>query len=234
MHKSTPPSQTLTRRLRTLITNLDNASAESTAKQICGWINSFKTCDDRFRGLLRLTTELVLEKAAVQLDGDSHYVLGCLCKTLDTATDGEYSTFLNLFWEEELQAVSVELLANTMAEAGSWPECLALVVFAGELYRNALLRSDTLRSCAMAICSSRSNLGLAVTCTLLETTGQSLCRDPEGRDCFDTVVKSMLLGGGISAHMRRRVQVLRLISSIIPLMLNCLGIGCSADSRRDS
>lgn len=213
MHKSTPPSGTLTRRLRTIITNLNNASVESTAKQVCGWVNSFKTCEDRFRGLLRLTAELVLEKAAEQPDKGSHRVLGRLCKALDTATDGEHSRFLNLMWEEEIQAVSVELVANDTAEAGSWPECVALVTFAGELSSNALLRPEALRSSARALSGSKSNLGLAVTCTLLEVTGKALRRDREGRDCFDTVTQKMLLGDGISAHIRRRVQVIRLTGS---------------------
>lgn len=220
MHKSTPPSKTLTRRLRALITNLDNASVDSTAKQVCGWINSFKTSDDRFRGLLRLIAELVLEEAVEKFDRDSHHVLVRLCKTVDTATDGEHSRFLNLLWEEELQAVSVELLANNTAEAGCWPECISLVAFAGELCSNTLLRPDALRSCARALSGSGSNLGLAVTCTLLEVAGQPLCRDREGKDFFDTVIQTMLLRDGIPAHIRRRVQVLRLISSKIPTMLN--------------
>lgn len=222
MHKSTPPSKTLTRRLRTLIADLDNASVESTTKQVSGWINSFKTCDDRFCGLLRLTTELVLEKAAERHDKDLHQVLGRFSKTLDAATDGEYSKFLNLLWEEELQAVSVELLANDTAEAGSWPECVALAAFAGELCSNALLRLDALRSCAKALSGSRSNLGLAVTCTLLEATVQALCRDREGRDCFDSAIRTMLVGDGISTHMRHRVQVLRLMSSTLLPILKCL------------
>ena len=222
MHKSTPPSGTLTRRLRSLIINLDNASVDSTAKQVCGWINSSKTCDDRFRGLLRVTAELVLERVAEKPDSDSHHFLGLLCKTLDTATDGEHSRLLNLLWEEELQAVGVELLANNTAEAGSWPECFALVTFAGELCNNALLRPDALRSCARLLSGSSSNLGLAVTCTLLEATGIVLSQDPEGRECFDTVIQTMLQGLGSSSHMRRRLQVLGLISSKIPLILNDL------------
>ena len=164
----------------------------------------------------------MLENATEKPHRDSHHVLGRFCKTLDTATDGEHSKFLNLLWEEELQAVSAELLANNMAEAGSWPECLAVVAFAGELSNNALLRSDSLCSCARALSRSRSNLGLAVTCTLLETTGQTLRRDREGRECFDTVIQTILLEDGISMHTRRRVQVLRLMSSKIPLVLNRL------------
>jgi hypothetical protein len=208
--KSTPPSQTLTRRLRSLIANLDNASIESAAKQVCGWINSFKDRDDRFRGLLRLTAELILERAAGQFDRDSHSVLGRLCKILDGATNGEHSKFLNLLWEEEVQAASVELQTNDTAEAGSWPECVALVTFAGELCSDELLQPGILQSCTRALSGSKSNLGVVVTCTLLEAAGEVLCRDPEGRDCFDAAVKTML-SGGISGRMRSRVQVIRSI-----------------------
>lgn len=204
--KSTPPSQTLTRRLRSLIINLDNASVESTAKQICGWIDSFKDRDDRFRGLLRLSAELILEGAAGQPGRELYCILGRLCKILDTVTSGEHSKFLNLLWGEEVQATSVELLANNTAEAGSWPECAALVAFAGELCNNGLLQPEVLRTCTKTLSGSRSNLGLVITCTLLEATGQVLCQDREGRDCFDNAIKTML-SGGISVRVRSRVQV---------------------------
>ena len=136
--KSTSPSQILARRLRSLIANLDETSVESTAKQVSGWIDSFKDQDDRFRGLLRLSTELILEKATERPNKDFHCTLGRFCKILDTATEGEYSGLLNMLWKEEIQAAGVELLANDMAQPGSWPEVLALVVFAGEVCDDGL------------------------------------------------------------------------------------------------
>ena len=210
--KSTPPSQTLTRRLRFLIGNLDNASVDSSAKQVCGWINSFAHQDDRLRGLVQVTAELVLEKATERPSEDSHRFLGRLCKILDAATGGEYSKTLNVLWKEELQAVSAELIANDTAEAGSWPECVALVAFAGELCKNELLRLDDseLRSCIITLGGSRSNLGLGVACTLLEATGDAICREREGKNCFNAAIEAMLpasTGGGVPAHMRSRVQV---------------------------
>ena len=208
--KSTPPSQTLTRRLRFLIGNLDNASVDSSAKQVCGWINSFAHQDDRLRGLVQVTAELVLEKATERPSEDSHRFLGRLCKILDAATGGEYSKTLNVLWKEELQAVSAELLANDTAEAGSWPECVALVSFAGELCRNELLRIDALRSSVITLSGSRSNLGLGVACTLLEATGDAICRDREGKNCFNAAIKAMLSasrGSGVPAYVRSRVQV---------------------------
>lgn len=208
--KSTPPSQTLTRRFRSLIAKLDAASLESTTKQICGWIDSFRDRDDCFRGLTRLSAELVLEKAMERPDQDLHHVLGRLCKILDTATDGKYSEFLNSLWTKEVQAAGTELLANSMAEAGSWPEYLALVVFAGELCDAALLQPNALRSCTRVLSNIRSNLGLELACTLLEATGYALCKDGDGKQCFETAVETMLSasrGGGISTHIRRRVQV---------------------------
>ena len=141
-------------------------------------------------------------------DRDFHRVLGRFCTSLDITTDGEHTKFLNLLWGEEIQAISVELLENNKAEAGSWPECIALVAFAGDLCSNALLQPDTLRSSTRMLSGARSNLGLVVTCTLLEGIGQTLCRDQEGKYCFDTAIQTMLSGGGISAIMRSKVQVL--------------------------
>jgi hypothetical protein len=208
--KSTSPSQTLTRRLRFLITNLDNASVDSSAKQVCGWINSFARQDDRFRGLMQVTAELVLEKATERPDEDSHRFLGRFCHILDAATGGEYSKTLNVLWKEELQAVSAELLANDTAEAGSWPECVALVAFAGELCKNELFCLDVLHSYIVTLGGSRSNLGLGVACTLLEATGEAICRDHQGKNCFNAAIEAMLsasTGSRVSAYMRSRVQV---------------------------
>ena len=214
--KSTPPSQTLTRRLRSLLKKLDNASVASAAKQVCGWINSFKDRDDRFQGLLRSTAELVLERAVERPDQDLHHVLARFCKILDTVTDGAHAKSLSHLWEEEVQAVGVELLANNSAEAGSWPECVALVSFAGELSSNALLQPNVLRSCARSLSGLKSNLGLSVACTLLEAAGQALCRDREGKDCFDDAIRTML-SGEIPTQTRSRVQVLG-SSSPTPLL----------------
>ena len=208
--KFIPPSQTLTRRLRSLITNLDETSVDSAARQVSGWIDSFKDRDDGFRGLLRCSAELVLEKAMERPDRDLHHSLGRLCKILDTATDGEYSGFLSSSWEGEIRAVGVELLANEMAESGSWPECLALAAFAGELCVEGLLQPDALHSCIGMLGSVGSNLGLEVACTLLEATGPILCEDRPGKHCVDTTIQTMLSSSskdGISAHTRRRVQV---------------------------
>jgi len=207
--KFTPPSQALTRRLRSLIADLDQNSVVSTAKQVCGWIRPSKDHDDRFRGLLRLAAELVLGKAMERPDQDFH-VLGRFCKIIDTTTDGEYSGFLNSLWEKEIQAAGVELLANDKAEPGSWPECLALVVFAGRLYDDRLLEPDALRSCARMLGGLKSNLGLELACTLLETTGSTLCEDPNGKTCFDTAIRTMLTTSredGVYMHLRLRVQV---------------------------
>jgi len=207
---STPPSQILTRRLRSLIANLDATSVESTAKQVCGWIDSSKDHDDRFRGLLQLSADLVLEKAMERPDQDFHRVLGRFCRILDTATDGESSRFLTSLWKQETHIAGVELAANDIAEAGSWPEYVALVAFAGELCDNGLLQPDALRPSVSALCGVGSNLGLEVACTLLEATGYALCEDPDGMQCFDAAIKVMLSasrGDGISARIRHRVQV---------------------------
>jgi hypothetical protein len=208
--KSTPPSQTLARRLRSLIVNLDEASVDSTAKQVSGWINSFRDQRDRFRGLLRLSAELVLEKATERPDQGLHHALGRFCRILDTAADGEYSGSLNLLWREEVQAAGVELLANDMAEPGSWPEYLALVVFAGELCDDGLLQPDAMRDCVVMLGRLGSNLGLELACAFLEATGSALHKDRHGKDCFDAAVQAMLLasrGDGIALWIRRRVQV---------------------------
>jgi len=154
----TPPSQTLTRRLRSLIANLDAKSVESTANQVFEWIDSAEDNDDRFRGLLRLSAELILENVMERPNQDSHHVLGRFCKILDTATDGESSRFLNSLWKQEIQAAGVELLANNMAQAGDWPEYLTLVAFAGELCDEGLLQSDPLRSCVSMLSGSGSSL----------------------------------------------------------------------------
>ena len=208
--KFTPPSQTLTRRLRSLVANLDETSVESTAKQVSGWIDSFKDRGDRFRGLLRLSAELVLEKATERPNRDFHRALGRLCKILDTVTDGEYSGSLNLLWKEEIQAAGVELLANDVAEPGSWPEYLALVVFAGELCDHGLLQPDALRDSTKMLGGLGSNLGLELACALLEATGSSLREDCQGKRCFDAAIQAMLSASGedgISARIRQRVQV---------------------------
>jgi len=208
--KSTPPSQTLARRLRSLIANLDEASVESTAKQVSGWIDSLKDQDDRFRGLLRLSAELVLEKASERPDKGFHRALGRFSKILDTVTEGEYSGLLNMLWKEEIQAAGVELLANDMAEPGSWPEYLALVVFAGEVCDDGLLQPDALRDCARMLGGLGSNLGLELACTLLETTGQSIREDCHGERSLDTIIQAMLSaskGDGIPARIQNRVQV---------------------------
>lgn len=207
---STPPSQTLTRRLRSLIANLGAASVESTAKQICGWIDSFKDRNDYFRGLTRLSAELVLEKAMERPDQDLHHVLARLCNMLDTATDGKYSEFLNPLLTKEVEVAGAEFLENSTAEAGSWPEYLALVVFVGELCDAALLRPDALHSCVRVLGNIRSNLGLELACALLEATEYALCEDNDGKKCFDIAIQTMLSasrGDGISTPVRHRVQV---------------------------
>jgi len=221
--KSTPPSQTLARRLRSLITNLEETSVESTAKQVSGWIDSFKDRDDRLRGLLQLSAELTLEKAMERPDKDLHRALGRFSSILDTVTEGEYSGLLNVLWKEEVQAAGDELLANDIAEPGSWPEYLALVVFAGELYDDGLLRPDALRDCARMLGGLGSNLGLELACTLLETTGHSLREDCHGDHSLDTTIQTMLSaskGDGISAHTQHRVQVLIYACFAIPLVLS--------------
>ena len=207
---SIPPSRTLTCRLRSLIANLDATSVESTAKQVCEWIDSAKDHDDRFRGLLRLSAELVLEKAMERPNQDFHHVLGRFCKILDTATDGESSIFLNSLWKQEIQAAGVELLENDMAEAGTWPEYLALVIFAGELCNEALLQPEPLRSCASMLSGSGSNLGLELACAFFEATGCALREDHDGKQCFDTAIQAILTasaGDGISGRIQHRVQV---------------------------
>ena len=220
--KSTPPSQTLARRLRFLIANLNETSAESTAKEVSGWIDSFKDQDDRLRGLLQLSAELVLEKASERPDKDFHRTLGRFSKILDTVTEGEYSGLLNMLWKEEIQAAGVELLANDMAQPGSWPEYRALVVFAGEICDDGLLQPDALRDCARMLGGLGSNLGLELACTLLETTGHSLREDSHGNYSFDTTIQAMLSaskGDVISARIQNRVQV-GLEELMIPLVLN--------------
>ena len=207
---STPPSQALTRRLRSLIANLDAKTVESTAKQVFEWIDSAEDDDDRFRGLLRLSAELILEKVMERPSQDSPHVLGRFCKILDIATDGESSRFLNSLWKQEIQAAGVELLANNMAQAGDWPEYLTLVAFAGELCDEGLLQSDPLRSCVSMLSGSGSNLGLELACTLLEAIGCTPREDPDGKQCFDTAIRAMVVaskGDGISARIRNRVQV---------------------------
>ena len=207
---STPPSRTLTCRLRSLIATLDAASVESTAKQVCEWIDSSKDHDDRFRGLLKFSAEIVLEEAMKRPNQDFHYTLGRFCRILDTATDGESSRLLNSLWKQETQAAGVELTANNMAEAGSWPEYLALITFAGDLCDEALLQLDALRSCASMLSSLESNLGLELACALLEGTGYALREDRDGKQWFDTAIQTMLSasrGDGISARIRHRVQV---------------------------
>ena len=208
--KSTQPSQALARRLRSLIADLDKAAVDSTAKQVSGWIDSFKDQDDRFRGLLRLSAELVLEKAMERPDKDLHRALGRFCKILNTVTEGVYSELLNSLWKEEIQAAGDELLVNDMAQPGSWPEYLALVVFAGEVCDDGLLQPDDLRDCARMLGGLGSNLGLELACTLLETTGQSLREDCNGEHSFDTIIQAMVSASredGISARTRNRVQV---------------------------
>ena len=177
---------------------------------MCEWIDSSKDQDDRFRGLLRLSAELVLEKAMERPDHDFHHILGRFCRILDTATNGESSVFLNSLWKQDIHTAGVELLANDMAESGSWPEYLALVVFAGELSNKALLQPDALRSCTNMLSSSGSNLGLELACSLLEATGYSFPGDSNGKQYFDTAIQAMLLASGrdgISARIRHRVQV---------------------------
>ena len=207
---STPPSRTLARRLRTLIANLDATSVESAAKQVCEWIDSFKNHDDRFRGLLRLSAELVLEEATGRPNQDFHHLLGRLCRILDTATDGESSRFLNSLWKQEIQAAGAELQENAMAEAGSWPEYHALVTFAGELCDQTLLQPDSLRSCISMLGGLGSNLGIELACALIEGTGYALYEDRDGKQCVDTAIQTMLSASredGVSARMRNRVQV---------------------------
>ena len=207
---STPPSLTLARRLRTLIANLDATSVESAAKQVCEWIDSFKNHDDRFRGLLRLSAELVLAEATGGSNQGFHHLLGRFCKILDTATDGEFSRFLNSLWKQEIQAAGAELQTNAMAEAGSWPEYHALVTFAGELCDQTLLQPDSLRSCISMLGGLGSNLGLELACTLIEATGYALHEDRDARQCVDTAIQTMLSASredGVSARMRNRVQV---------------------------
>ena len=207
---STPPSQALAHRLRSLVANLDATSVESTAKQVCEWINSFEDQDDRFRGLLRLTAGIVLEEVMGRRNQDFRHLLGSFCRILDTATDGESSRFLNSLWKQEIQAAGAELQANTMAEAGTWPEYHALLTFAGELCDQALLQPDSLRSCVSMLGGLGSNLGLELACTLVEETGYALREDRDGERCLNTAIQAMLSASGrdgISARMRRRVQV---------------------------
>ena len=183
---------------------------DSTAKQVSGWIDSFKDQGDRLRGLLRLSAELILEKVMERPDKDLHRALGRFCKILDTVTEGEYSGLLNMLWKEEIQAAGIELLANDVAPPGSWPEYLALITFAGEVCDDGLLQPDDLRDCARMLGGLGSNLGLELACTLLETTGQSLREDCHGEHSFDTIIQGMLSaskGDGISARTRNRVQV---------------------------
>ena len=184
---------------------------ESTAKQVSGWIDSFKDRGDRFHGLLRLSAELTLEKAMERPDKPFHCALGRFCKILDTVTEGEYSGLLSSLWKEEIQAAGVELLANDMAGPGSWPEYLALVVFAGELSEDGILQPGVLRDCARMLGGSGSNLGLELACTLIETTGNSLREDcHDDPISFDTTIRAMIsasTGDGISARIRQRVEV---------------------------
>ena len=235
--KFTPPSLVLTRRLRSLITSLDETSVESTSKQVSGWIHSFKDQDDRLRGLLRLSAELILGKAMEQPDKGPHHVLGRLCKILDIATDGEHSEFLNFLWKEQIQAAGVELLVNDTAEPGSWPEYLALVVFAGELCGEGLLQPDALRYCARMLGSLGSNLGLELACTLLERTGPALRKDVHGELCLNTTVQAMLSasrGDGISVDIRHRVQVGLSVRGVAHVKSFLLGVDYSADLRMGS
>ena len=183
---------------------------ESTARQVSGWIDSFRDQGGRFGGLLRFSAELVLEKAMERPDKDFHRALGRFCKILDTVAEGEYSEFLNLLWKEEIQAAGAELVANDIAESGSWPEHLALVVFAGELNDVGILQPDILRDCARMLGGLGSNLGLELACTLLETTGHTLREDCHGENSFDPIIEAMIsasTGNGISARIRQRVQV---------------------------
>ena len=207
---SAPPSRALARRLRDLIANIDATSVESTAKQVCEWIDSFKDDDDRFRGLLRLSAEIGLEEVMDRRNQDFRHSLGRFCKILDTATGGESSRFLNSSWKQAIHAAGAELQANTMAEAGTWPEYHALVTFAGELCDQSLLQPDSLRSCISMLCGLESNLGLELACTLIEETGYALRGDRDGEGCLITAIQAMLSASGrdgISARMRRRVQV---------------------------
>ena len=207
---STPPSRALARRLRDLITNLDATSVESTAKQVCEWIDSFKDQDDRFRGLLRLSAEIILEEVMDRRNQGFRHSLGRFCKILDTATGGESLRFLNSVWKQAIHAASAELQANTMAEAGTWPEYHALLTFAGELCDQALLQPDSLRSCVSILGGLGSNLGLELACTLVEETGFALREDRDGERCLDASIQAMLSASerdGISARMRHRVQV---------------------------
>ena len=97
-----------------------------------------------------------------------------------------------------------------MAEPGSWPESLTLVVFAGELCNDGILHPDTLCDCAMMLGRLGSNLGLEFICAFFEATGSALHKDRHGKDCFNTAIQAILLasrGSGIALWIRHRVQV---------------------------
>ena len=209
--KSTPPSEILGSRLRGLISHPlnDATSVEPVAKEICGWIDSFKDCNDRLRGLLRLSAELVLGGATAPRPNEvSHRGLGRLCRILDTATDGKHSEFLTSLWKERITEVG--FLAKSTTGVESLPRYFALVTFAGELYDGALLKPDTLHSCTRTLSNLGSSFGLELACTLLEATGSTLREDSDGEQCFDAAVQAMLLSSrrdGISADIQHRVQV---------------------------
>ena len=207
---STPPSRVLTRRLRSLIANLDVTSVEPTAKQVCKWFDSSKNHDDHFRGLLRLSSELILEKAVERPEKEFHRVLGHFCKIIDTTTDGEHSRLLTSLWKQEVHAAGVELTANDTAETGSWPEYVALVAFAGELCDEVLSQPDVLCSYISMLGSAGSNLGLELACTLIEATGHTLRENHNGKQHSDAAIQAMLSasrGDGICVRIRHRVQV---------------------------
>jgi hypothetical protein len=97
-----------------------------------------------------------------------------------------------------------------MAEPGSWPEFLTLVVFAGKLCNGGLLRPDTLRDCATMLGRLGSNLGLEFACAFLEVTGSTLHKGRHRKDCFSAAIQAILMasrGDGIALWIRRRVQV---------------------------
>jgi len=182
-------SSLLSRRIRSVISDVNSANAERVVAELVSWIGSDREPDP---SLLAFVADTVLEDVTERLNRNPSDLA-----LLSYGMSAAIPAFREIL-ESQLQSQfleSVQFLANhRTAEQGSWPELVTLVGFAGELCATKVIHPTTLLATYfhhLSRLSDRSELELEAICTLFKAAGSRLWNDPRTNEVLTREVQSL-------------------------------------------
>lgn len=184
-----PTSSLLSRRIRSVISDVNSTNAEKIATELVSWIGP-----DREPGapLLEFVADTVLEDVTERSNRHPSD-LARLSYRLAVALPAYGDILQSRLQSQFLESVQF-LVNNRTAEQGSWPELVDLVGFVGELCAVNVVSSTALLDIYvhhLSKHSNRSELELEAVCVLLRAAGSRLWNDPHTSEVLEREMQTL-------------------------------------------